>query len=385
MKKVISVVLTLVIAVTCCLSSAASEANDMEYEFSGFNDSGLYAYLEEEIYRSLINELGDGEYFIENISTTYISEEYLEEVAYNSKANIYFGYNLSDVEAMFKGTKYVFSLGEDGNTSVKEFEEYDDTFDQVLRNVAIGGGVILVCVTVSVVTAGAGAVAISAIFATAAQAGTIQAITCGAFSGVAAGIVTGIETGDVDEAFKSAALAGSEGFKWGAITGAVTGGISEAVALKGATLNGLTMNEAAAIQKETKWSLDFIKNIHSVEEANIYKTAGLKCFNFDDGLQVLAQDIDWNLVDDLGRTNVQRVLESGLAPIDNTGIPFEIHHVGQQNDGLYAILTKAEHMQGGNNKILHYVGGASEVDHGTAWSEIKTTIWKAIFELQNLG
>ena len=79
--------------------------------------------------------------------------------------------------------------------------------------------------------------------------------------------------------------------KWGAITGALSGGASKAVALKGATLHGLTMNEAATIQKEKKWSLDFIKNIHFVEEANIYKMAGLGSLKAED-ISVLSRVID---------------------------------------------------------------------------------------------
>jgi len=84
-------------------------------------------------------------------------------------------------------------------------------------------------------------------------------LSSGALSGVSAAIVEGLETHDFEKAKKAAALSGSEGFKWGAITGALTGGTSEAIALKGATLNGLTMNQAAEIQKDSKYPLDVIK------------------------------------------------------------------------------------------------------------------------------
>lgn len=79
----------------------------------------------------------------------------------------------------------------------------------------------------------------------------------------------------MNEAVKAAAFAGSESLKWGAISGAVSGGVSEGFALKGATLNGLSMNEAAAIQKESKLPLDIIKSFHSKDEYNVYKNAGL--------------------------------------------------------------------------------------------------------------
>lgn len=63
-------------------------------------------------------------------------------------------------------TRYVFTMSEEGDTIAVHFEEYDDTFEQVVS-----------------------------------------------------GVVTGIEMGDMDEALKVAALSSSESFKWGAITG----------------------------------------------------------------------------------------------------------------------------------------------------------------------
>ena len=155
------------------------------------------------------------------------------------------------------------------------FEEYDDTFDKVIRNVAIGTGVILLCVTVSVVTGGLGAPAASMIFAASAKSATVFALSSGVISGVSAGVVEGLQTHDFDKAIKAAALKGSEGFMWGAVTGAVVGGATEAIALKGATMNGLTMNEAATIQKETKYPLDVIKQFSNMDQYQICKDAGL--------------------------------------------------------------------------------------------------------------
>ena len=117
-------------------------------------------------------------------------------------------------------------------TGVTAFEDYDDTFDRVIKNVAIGTGVILICVTVSAVTAGVGAPAVSIIFAASAKTGATFALSSATFGGVASGVITGLETKDFDAALKAAALSGSEGFKWGAITGAVVGGVSEMVTLR---------------------------------------------------------------------------------------------------------------------------------------------------------
>ncbi len=348
--------------------------------FTDLSDPELLYYIEDSVYADLVGELNSTEYFVENIDTVYISKEYLEEVAYNSQENIYFGYTLSELDAYFQGTRYVFALDENGQTIVQEFQEYDDTYEQVLKNVAIGTGVILVCVTVSVVTGGVGAPAVSLIFATSAKAGAIAALTDGVISGVSAGVVTGIQTKDFDAALKSAALNASEGFKWGAIAGTITGGLAETFALKGATMNNLTMNEAALIQKESKLPLDFIKNFHSVDEYTIYKNSGLQLTKIN-GKWSYIQDIDWDFIGDLedGRTNAQRVLD-GLAPLDSTGKSYELHHIGQQADSPLAILTNAQHH--GNYGTLHANtgGSASNIDR-TAFNTEKRNFWKALLEM----
>lgn len=198
-------------------------------EFYGLNDPELLQYIEDSTYVSLVNEFDSEDYIIEDVEAIYISQEYIDELVYNSKNNIWFGYTLEEVESRFEGVPYVFALGDDGKTVVKEFEKYDDTFEKILKNVAIGTGVILVCVTVSVVSGGAGAPVVSMIFASAAKTGTIVALENAAIGGVFSGAVTGIQTKDWDEALKAAALGASDGYKWGAIFGAVSGGVSGGV------------------------------------------------------------------------------------------------------------------------------------------------------------
>ena len=392
MKKIVA--LLLIVSLLAC-SLAASFAEEAQFPagsvpeagFSGMGDPNLLRYTEDTIYENLVATLDSDEYFVENVSAVYISQEYIDELAYNSQANIYFGYTLQELAEQFQGTKYIFTLGDDGSTIVTEFEEYDDTYDRALKNVAIGTGVILVCVTVSLVSAGLGAPAVSMIFSVAAQSGTKMALSGGIMGGVAAGIVTGVQTGDMDEALKAAALAGSEGFKWGAISGALAGGASEAIALKGATRSGLTMNEAATIQRESKYPLDVIKQFKSMDQYEICKNAGLYPVTVN-GKTSLVRAIDLDYVDDFGRTNLQRMKE-GLAAIDpDSGLPYELHHIGQKTDSTLAILTKAEHMQGGNNSIWHEFGSASEV-HNAAnealWNRQRQTYWRQLATLLEGG
>lgn len=364
--------------------SAYSFTEEEPPEFSDLNDVNLLPYLEDSIYSELVTALNSEDYFVENVNAIYISKEYLEEVAYNSQENIYFGYTLSELDSYFQGTRYVFTLGDDGQTVVTEFQKYDDTYDQMLKNVAIGTGVILVCVTVSIVTYGAGAPAVSMIFAASAKTGTIMALSSGVFSGVSAGVVKGIETGDLNESMKAAALAGSEGFKWGAISGTIVGGAGEAIALKGATLNGLTMNEAALIQRESKLPLEFIKSFHSMDEYNVLKKAGLTLSKVN-GRMALTQNIDWDFIGDIedGRTNAQRVID-GLSPLDQSGKPYELHHIGQMSDSPLAILTNLQHKS--NYSVLHANTGstASNINRNL-FAKQKQDFWKALLEMSLKG
>lgn len=347
--------------------------------FTSLNDQNLMRYVEDTVYSDLVNQLGSDRYFVENVEAVYISKEYLDELAYNSQENIYFGYKLSELDEAFQGEKYIFTLGENGQTDVVPFEEYDDTYDKVIRNIAIGTGVILLCVTVSVVTGGVGAPAVSMIFAASAKSATVFALSSGVISGVSAGVVEGIETHDFDKAMKAAALKGNEGFMWGACTGAVAGGASESIALKGATLNGLTMNEAAAIQKESKYPLDVIKEFHTTEEYNVFKTANLKTQMINGKTALVRSDIDLNITDDLGRTNLQR-MKDGLSPLDSNGGKFELHHIGQESDATLAILTEAEH----DNSVLHGFKTISEINR-KKFKKIREEFWKEMARLLENG
>ena len=228
MNRLLSWVLALSLLCTACLAeSAVSSAPD----FKGMNDPKLLQYTEDQIYAELASELASEDYIIENVKAIYISQEYLDELAFNSQANVFFGYTLAEIGDEFKETGFIFTLGDNGNTVVQPFSKYDDTYDRVIRNVAIGTGVILVCVTVSVVTAGVGLTTTSIVFTAAAKSGTTAALCAMALGGVAAGVVKGYETGDMNEALKAAALQGSESFKWGAVCGSAIGGFQKLSAI----------------------------------------------------------------------------------------------------------------------------------------------------------
>lgn len=383
MKRAIAVLLTACLALMGCTSSppedtAPSQKTQSTVKatptFANLSDSGLTDYLEGEVYSQLIDELASDEVFVENVEAVYVSKEYLEELTFNSQENIYFGYSLSDIIESFGETPYVFTVGEDGQTQVVPFSPYDDTWDVAMRNVAIGSGVILVCVTVSVVSGGAGLPAISAIFAVSAKTGTAAALSGAAISGAVSGVVTGVQTGDPEEALKAAALCASDGFKMGAIMGAAAGGISEGISLRGATTNGLSYSKAAAIQQDSKYPVDVIKGFETEEQYLICKNAGLKVETVSNK-RALVRDIDLNYTKD-GLTNAQR-MSNGQAALDPTGTAYELHHIGQKTDSTLAILTQSEHRMGGNHRIWHYVGEATEnPSQRPGWSKQASDFWK---------
>lgn len=394
MKKIIAIVLASILFLTGCTTSNTIDGEqqvdeiknvsvdiseltqDVTYE--ELSEPELLTYVENCVYDELVEKLDGETYFVENVEAIYYSKEYLEELAYNSQSNIYFGFTLEEIDQFFEGDRYVFTLGDDGQTSVQAFEEYDDTYDQILKNVALGTGIIFICVTVSFLTGGS-APAVSMIFAASAKSGTVMALSSGFIGSVAAGVVTAIETEDFEETIKSMMLVGSESFKWGAFTGVVSGGATEAIALKGATLKGLTMNEAAMIQKESKYPLDVIKQFHSIEEYNVFKNANLKPMVLDGKSLLVRNDINLDLVDEYGRTNLER-MKLGLSALDENGLSYELHHVGQSADGTLAILSRSEH----DNAVLHGYKAVSEIDRN-AFNKERKQVWMALANLIENG
>lgn len=405
MKKIIALLLSLCVVLSGC-SFDKTVGNDPETnstqvqadtenatkgeeipEFSNLSDPELCSYLERNIYTDVITTLDSADYLVEDVKTTYVSKEYLDELAYNSKSNIYFGYDLSDVEKEFGNEKYIFTCDESGQTVVEKYEQYDNTFNEVVQNVAMGTGVILICVTVSTVSAGVGAPAVSVIFAAAAKTGTVMAVQSAAIGAAITATVTGIQTHDVNETLKQTALSASQDFKFGAILGAATGGAGKLFQLSKATKGGLTLNEVAQIQKDTKYSLELIKMFRSTQEAEIYKKAGLIEILID-GKPALIRNIDLTYKSELAGktvTNLER-MKQGFAAIDPaTGQAYELHHIGQSVDSPLAMLTKEEHIGAGNNGILHDLNivdgqGVHSQLSKVQWDAQRKAFWQGLYK-----
>ena len=213
-------------------STQTQELDEQNLEYSSLDDQELLCHVEDTIYTELIQTLDPEMFYVEGVETTYVSKEYLEELEYNSQANIFFGYSLSDLDAQFQGKQYVFTLDESGQTSVQELVEIEDeTYDRIVKNVAIGSGVILVCVTVAIITKNPAATVtagktVKMIFTASsmgAKAGTVMALQSAGIGGTAAAIMETIKTGDTKRVLEAGVVGASEGFKFGAIFGTVKG------------------------------------------------------------------------------------------------------------------------------------------------------------------
>lgn len=397
--------------------------DDINIDLTDFESNDTLRYIEDSIYSEAVDTLNSEEYFVENVEAIYYSQEYIDELQFNSLENIYFGYNLSELDALFSGTKYKFDTDQNNKTIVKKAEVFDDTTGKIIKNVAIGTGIILVCVTISVVSGGAGApAAVSVIFATAAKGAAIGALSSAGIGAAAAAMTTDFSSQSFDESVKNIALQASEEFKWGAIIGAVTSGAGKAFELHKATAAGLKMSEAADIQKKSGLCVDLIKQIKSMDqyddllknglknglslkEANdlikkykcslkvvgnffskkegilYYKKLKLKEIEIEGGkVLVNTKNIEWNKVYSDGLTNIDRI-KKGLNLVDKGGNVFDYHHVGQNPDSPIALIPHEIHEK--FHKLLH-PNGTSIVDHGNTWDKLKRTISKGIAKIEGV-
>ncbi len=216
-------------------SDSIQLVNEDTIHFDSLDDQKLLEYLQDSLYAGLECEFASDDYIIENINAIYFPKEYLEEVVYNTKSNIWFGYTIDELKEQFEDTPYIFTLASDGSTEVVPIVNNDDIYEKVIKNVAIGTGVILICVTVSIVSAGVGSTKVNTIFAASAKEATKMALSEGVICAAIAASIIGVQTKDFDQTKKEALLQASEGFKWGAIVGAIKGGVKATIGLNNST------------------------------------------------------------------------------------------------------------------------------------------------------
>ena len=137
------------------------------------------------------------------------------------------------------------------------------------------------------------------------------------------------------------------------------------------------VNEKQKISEQSDYSKEVNNRIRSVDELNVYKNEGLEEREVNGRIVLKDNSIDINLKDEKGRTNLER-MEKGLAPIDENGKPYNLHHIGQNSDSPLAELKDEVHKK--NDAILHDKSKPTEV-HGSNsevnWDKERSEHWKA--------
>lgn len=356
---------------------AATTEPEPEETTVDIREPGALTTLEDQVYAELVTQLDSTDYFVDHVEVVYISNEYLEELEFNSQSNIYFGYSLAQLNEFFEGKQYIFTLGEDGQTVVQELTQPDNRFDDIVKNLAIGGGIILVSAVV-VCAIGPEAVTFSTVMGCAVDIGA--APTAKFIGSILRSVIANRNAENLGQIVQETALESSENFKWGVLGGSVKKAAGATFSLLSQPTNGLSAEECAQIQQESGLPLDFIKNFHSMEEYRVYRDAGLEGQRVD-GQWAFIRDIDWNFLDDQGRTNAQRVRE-GLSPLDPFGESYELHHIGQQTDSPLAILTSQEHEN--FFSALHSNTGQTQgqqPSQGSEWTQQRRDFWQTLLEM----
>ena len=93
--------------------------------------------------------------------------------------------------------------------------------------------------------------------------------------------------------------------------------------------------EKEKIAEKSNYSNEVNEKIRSVEELEVYQNEGLVESTVNDRTVLKDTSINPDLIDEKGRTNLER-MEKGLAPIDENGKPYNLHHIGQNADSPLA-------------------------------------------------
>ena len=135
--------------------------------------------------------------------------------------------------------------------------------------------------------------------------------------------------------------------------------------------------EKEKIAEKSNYSNKVNEKIRSVEELEVYQNEGLVESTVNDRTVLKDTSINPDLIDEKGRTNLER-MEKGLAPIDENGKPYNLHHIGQNADSPLAELKDGVHKK--NDAILHDKSKPTEV-HGenssVNWDKERSEHWKA--------
>lgn len=229
--KVIAFLLTLIIAISCVAGCASQAKTSTPIIDNNGIASKMYSASE---IQALIQDIDFGGEGIEilDAEAVYISDEYFEEKYYNTIGNYFLGYSAEELLEL-DGEAWFFSVDDGGEISIDVVNRADMLADyeasllppkqnNMLRNFLIGGGIILVTATLSVVGSPAVACIALGAFKGAVIGATVGSAVYAATSAISYRISEGTWEGSSDVILESA----SQGFMIGAIVGAATGALS---------------------------------------------------------------------------------------------------------------------------------------------------------------
>ena len=139
----------------------------------------------------------------------------------------------------------------------------------------------------------------------------------------------------------------------------------------GANINEMKIKEISPYKDKVN---EFIRNPDEV--IKVYKPEHLQ-ESIENGRIILKDNsIKPNLKDAMGRTNLQR-MEKGLAPIDDSGGPYNLHHIGQKMNSPLAELRDSIHKE--YDKVLHDKNMDTEIhngENGKIWDKQRAEHWE---------
>ncbi|CAA6824156.1 MAG: Unknown protein [uncultured Sulfurovum sp.] len=136
------------------------------------------------------------------------------------------------------------------------------------------------------------------------------------------------------------------------------------------------------VNEDSEYSTEVNEYIKNSNELNVYQNANLIEENINNRIILKSSELDPTLQDEKNRTNIER-MEQGLAPIDEYGESYHLHHIGQKMDSPLAEL------QGGEHKIyystLHDTYQKESLIDRNVFNKERTDHWKSrAEELKNI-
>lgn len=190
-------------------------------------DEETLQQLKDQVYADISEELSTDEYLVQDVKVIYLTEE--EVATMSPEDKIYFGYSANGLNDVITSDMTVIDESEYGTIDVKSEKLLDkDDRTTVIKNLAIGTGIILVCVTVVCVTKDMEIdnEVVTAFIELAPKAAALGAAGFATITGTVSGAIQYVKSKNLKESFRKLIVDGSKGFKWGAIIGTVYAGAS---------------------------------------------------------------------------------------------------------------------------------------------------------------